>query len=237
LLFWVLGIPTAALANLDAAEADALVRARWFEGVPADRIEPLTPDAVTRLGVLLADSAERQTHAPALELLGRAGADGAYELVAEYAADVPSGEVDRAIFRARLAIPLALGYLARRDDRALWRLIEAAGVGAAPASWHRAQLDGVRSGVLRQKMAITGLALSGRPEAGVTLRQMGAQVAPSPVARGRSGDFADLRAHLDEACALSSPCSPCFSRCWPVRHSPHPPSRCTTSIGSSTSIW
>jgi hypothetical protein len=201
-LFWILAIPAAAIANLDAAEADAIVRARWFEGVPANRIESLTPDAVRRLGVLLADPNQRQTHAPALELLGRAGADGAYELVADYADRVPSGEVDRAIFRARLAIPLALGYLARRDDRALSRLIDAADAGAAPAPWRRARRVGVRSGVLRQKMAITGLALSGRPEAETTLRRMGAQVAPSRVARGRAGDFADLRAHLDEALTL-----------------------------------
>ncbi len=196
---WLLCGGASAAPFLDAEEAERIVRAQWFEGVPEDRIGPLTLDAVRRLAALLDDPAEADAHAPALELLGRAGGPGAYESITAYASRPLTGAVNGADYRAQLAIPLALGYLARRDERALAALIEAAGPGAAASAWTHRHLDAARTGVLRQKMAITGLALSGRPEAHVALMSLATTVAPSQAARGSAGRFSDLRAHVDEA--------------------------------------
>jgi len=163
-------------AALDAGEAAELVRTTWYEGIPEDRIEPLAPDAMSFLAGVLADPARVAEHAAALELLGRAGGDGAYELVAAYAAQAPSGSIDAPTYRARLAVPLALGWLARSDDRALSILI-AATKGAADATWSYRHMDASRVADLLRRHAGSGLALSRRPEAVARLREMAAEPA------------------------------------------------------------
>jgi hypothetical protein len=181
--------PSTAGSTLGEEEALAIVRVQWFEGIDADRIAPLSPQAVDALRSLLADPAERVSHATAIELLGRAGGAGAYEAVAEYAAEEPAGEVDGAVYRARLAVPFALGHLARSDARAVQGLL--AGVQRTPVrGWHYRQIDGSRMGRLLRTNAVSGLALSGRPEAAAVL---------DAIARGEGpGGDAALKAHAAE---------------------------------------
>jgi len=152
----------------------------------ADRDASTVSDSdVTRRRRLLLDfdpgrpsgiSSTNDEHAAALELLGRAGGDGAYELVAAYAAQAPSGSIDAPTYRARLAVPLALGWLARSDDRALSILI-AATKGAADATWSYRHMDASRVADLLRRHAGSGLALSRRPEAVARLREMAAEPA------------------------------------------------------------
>lgn len=185
-------------AELGADEADALVRAQWFEGIPESRLSRLSPEAVRHLGALLRDPAEREHHATTLEVLGRAGGEGAFEQVEAYARVAPVGDMPAAVYRARLALPIAYGYLARKDDRALAKLIAAVGPEAAPAAWQYRHLDASRVGVLLQKMAVTGLALSGRAEARAALLSLSYQGGSSKASL-RSAGFSDLRAHIAEA--------------------------------------
>jgi hypothetical protein len=178
---------------LDEEEALAIARAQWFEGIPDERIARLSPEAVEALRSLLEDPTEQASHATAIDLLGRGGGSGAYEAVAEYAADVPEGEVEGAVYRAHFAVPFALGYLARTDDRALQDLLTM--VQRPPTrGWRYRQLDGARMGRLLRTNAVTALALSGRSQSGSVL---------AAIARGEGPGSDDaLRAHALEMRAL-----------------------------------
>jgi hypothetical protein len=182
--FATAALSSPALADLDAAEAEELITTLWYEGLPAERVEPLTAGALAYLGEILDDPAASDRHAAALELLGRAGGAGAYEKVAAYAANVPSGAIDGSLYRAQLAVPMALGYLARGDDRALSVLLTAADR-EGEVSWSYRQLSRSRIGSLLRRNALSGLALSRRSAASARLRDL--------ANRGDGG--AALRAH------------------------------------------
>lgn len=190
--------PAVAGAELDAAAADELITTTWFEGMPAERIEALAPDALAHLQAVLADPREGPHHAAALELLGRAGGPGAYEVVAAYAAAAPKGTVEGHVYRARLAVPIALGYLARRDDRALADLL-AGSAGSGDAAWSYRQLDAARVGRLLRQHAVSGLALSRRPEAKTRLRKLARDRAD------RAGVARHAAALLSDAAVLGRP--------------------------------
>jgi hypothetical protein len=191
---WIAGIVLASgspvSADLDADAAEALARARWMEGIPEESLEPLTAAAQTRLAQLLADPAEAPHHAAALEIMGRAGGEGAYDAIAAYAGAQPAGVADAGLHRAQLTVPLALGHLADVDDRALEHLIALAESAPAPASWRHAHLSATRVDRLRRELAVTGLALSGRARAGAVLRRL--------AGRG-GGPQSDLQAHAERA--------------------------------------
>lgn len=158
--------PARALDEDDAAAAEALVRAVWFEGMPFAPARTIGPAGVARLAALLSEPSERAVHANALIAIGIAGAPDAFEVLRAYAAVEPEGAVDGATYDARVALPLAFGHLARADDRALAALLErAVGAPVAPPTWSYRSLRGARlAAALRESLA-TGLALSGRPEA------------------------------------------------------------------------
>jgi len=149
-------------APLTADEADALVRARWFEDMPEDRIAPLSGEAVAHLDALLRDPAEAQQHAACVELLGRAGGPGAFAALEAFAGREPVGEVEAATYRARLALPLAWGAMAQRDPRALDPLLALARADAAAPTWRFRRLDSSGVHALRRSLARTALRGSGR---------------------------------------------------------------------------
>jgi hypothetical protein len=160
----LLTFSASAQSPISADEAESIVRARWYEGVPPERIAALSDAAVERIGDLLDDPAEQEYHAAAIALLGQGGGTGAYEAILDFASLAPQGDVDGAVLRARLEVPLALGRLANSDDRALAWLLDAASQ-SSPVEWHSGRIDAARIGRMLQRYAITGLALSGRAEA------------------------------------------------------------------------
>ena len=228
-LFLIDTLASPASASLDAEEAEALAMADWFEGVPDDRISRLTPAAVARLEAMLSDPARSLRHAAIIELLGRAGGPGVYEILAALDPAPPEGEVkgeaegevkgavDRevggevegeameevegSVYRARLAVPLALGYLAREDDRALQRLLSKA-ESRRSAHWRFRHLDEVRLAELMQMQALTGLAVSGRGDALRTLQRL--SQAPDAPERGSQARRSDdrIREHAREMTRL-----------------------------------
>jgi hypothetical protein len=184
--------PNPAAAELDAEAALELARTQWFEGMPADRVEPLSREAHQALGALLEDPAEVEHHAAALELLGRAGGRAAFPLIRKYQRSAEGNasddtEVSSAGHRARLAVPVALGYLARHDDRALRHLLREADRTDAPR-WHTKRISADRTARVHREVCAIGLGLSGRDEAEGALRRM--RGAGSPEAWSR---------HLGEA--------------------------------------
>ena len=175
--------------------AQELVRARYFEGLPYSRARQLTPAGVKVLIEMLADPGELEHRANIVMALGMSGAAQAYPALAELHAVLLEGEIDNAQYRARSALPLAMGHLARSDSRALAFLIEAVRQ-EAPLSepdWSYRHLSGQRlEGVLR-RATITGLAISARPEAVALLQELDERARVDPASAEES------RTHIREA--------------------------------------
>jgi hypothetical protein len=148
----------------EARAAEALVRRTYYEGLPVDAARAITPAGAERLAALLADPAERANAAKIALALGIAARPGAFEAL-ERAADAgASGELDRAAYRLLDAVPIAMGWLARSDDRAFaWLVARAATRGADPG-WSHGPFAGQRLADQQRRRAIAGLALSGRAE-------------------------------------------------------------------------
>lgn len=146
----------------EARMAEALVRKTYYEGMPADAARAITPAGAARLVELLADPAERAHGANIVTALGIAAQPGAYEAIAAAAEVTASGEVDRRLYRLLDAVPLAMGYLARSDDRAFAWLVARAGSRSAAPAWSHGPFEGQRLADQQRRRAIAGLALSAR---------------------------------------------------------------------------
>jgi hypothetical protein len=193
-----LAFPAGAKGSSDIDAAEALARSTYFEGVPYGEARKLTDAGAARLAEMLEDPAEARHHAQIAEVLGMSGRAGAYEAIARAAAAAPTGEVDAATLRTRVAILVALGHLARSDDRALADLVAAAtGDGPTPA-WRHGRLRGPRLAALLRRSALSGLALSGRPQAAEVLQQL---LMDARGARAGAG-APDLVRHLEAALRL-----------------------------------
>jgi hypothetical protein len=165
--------------SLDAAEA--LARDTFYEGVPAEDVRALDAAGIERLVEMLGDPAEAPHHAQILEVLGISGRPEVYAAVAAAAAEEPTGEIDRAGLRKRVAVLVALGHLAREDDRALADLEAAVLVGTARTPrFSHGPLRGKRLAGLLRRSAVNALANSGRTEARATLQQLENAAADDP---------------------------------------------------------
>jgi hypothetical protein len=181
------GGPARAGEREEAAAAEALVRARYYEGLPFADARAITDAGAARLVELLDDPGERAIWDAVVFALGVAARPGAYEILASAAERGASGEVDRAAYRLAIALPLAMGHLARSDGRALaWLLARAESAGGDPGWWHGAHAGRALADELR-RAAVRGLGVSGRPEARAALEALVA----APALRGFAA-FGDL---------------------------------------------
>ena len=195
-LLGALAVGEAALGQAEPAAAEVLVRRWYFEGLPYEDARALTPAGVARLAEMLTDPAEAEYWANIVAALGMSGNSSAFPALARFAASPPEGGVASAEYRARLALPLALGHLARSDARAFALLVEQARDPPASPSWRYRHLRGARLATLLRDTAITGLGISARPEAKDLLRELADRAAADP------GTPDALRAHLGESLAL-----------------------------------
>ncbi len=183
----------AQLAERDFAEE--LVWADYVEGLPYVEARELTPAGVERLIEMLRDPAEAEHHENIVMALGISGAPQAYPALVAFGDEEVEGEVGAAAYRARRALPLAMGHLARTDPRALRFLLEAArreGPESAPRWSYLYLRDQRLAGILR-RAAITGVAMSGQPDAVAALRALGERVRDDPSTTD------ELRVHVREA--------------------------------------
>lgn len=180
----------ASAAPMTAAEADALVRAVYYEGLPADALARIGPEAAAHLASLLGDPNEAAVHANALLALAASDDAVAFVAIRDWAAAPRTGELDRAAFRAWQVLPYALGELAARDPRAL-ALLRAKALGERPA-FAFGRFDAARLERMQQRAAVHGLALSGRPAATAVLDEV-ERAAPSADAALRDA-IAEARA-------------------------------------------
>jgi hypothetical protein len=191
-------LPADAGASADIAAAEMLARTVYHEGVPYGEAKKLTDAGAARLIEMLDDPAEARHHAQIAEVLGMSGRAGAYEAIARAAATVPTGEVDGATLRKRVAVLAALGHLARSDDRALADLLATAGSDAPTPAWSHGRLHGPRLAALLQRSALSGLALSGRAQAGEALRRQLFEARGPRAAKGSP----ELTRHLEAVLRL-----------------------------------
>jgi hypothetical protein len=187
-----------ARASADVSAAEALARTTYHEGVPYGAARKLTDAGAARLMEMLDDPAEAAHHAQIAEVLGMSESAGAYEAIARAAAAVPTGEVDGAALRTRVAVLAAFGHLARSDDRALANLLAAATLDGSTPAWSHGQLHGPRLAALLRRSALSGLALSGRAQAGAALRRL---LIDARGARAANRD-PELARHLEAALEL-----------------------------------
>ncbi len=172
-----------------------MVRADYVEGLPYAEARQLTPADVERLSEMLQDPGEAEHHENIVMALGISGARKAYPALVEFEDRAVEGEADAAEYRARRAVPLAMGHLAGTDPRALRFLLEAArreGPESAPRWSYLYLRDQKLAGILR-RAAITGVAMSGQPEAVAALRALGERARDDPSATD------ELRVHVREA--------------------------------------
>jgi hypothetical protein len=192
LLLALLGWAGGAAADDDVRAAEDLARSLYYEGVPYDEARALSDAGVARLIEMLSDPDEVAHRSQIVEILGIRGGPGAFEALLAVAEEHPVGEVDGETWRTRMAVRAAMGHRAREDDRALAWLETRAAQRATP-SWSHGPLRGGRLAGLLQRGAVTGLAISGRPEAHATLLSLSAN---APAAD------AELRRHLDASLSL-----------------------------------
>jgi hypothetical protein len=167
-------------SELEASRADRLAAAIYFEGVPFEAGRDLSDTDVARLIELLTDPAKIRQHPNILVLLGMSGSPAAFDEIADYARRGSSGELDRLEFRARRSIAYGMGHLARVDDRALaWLVRAATDANHAPQRSFR-QMGPERIARLMREGAITGLALSGRPNAARVISEIVAAPSATP---------------------------------------------------------
>jgi hypothetical protein len=193
------------LTATQSARADStsvaveLVRPVYIDSFPVERARALDAEGVAALARLLRDPAEANAHCNAVTALGWSGRAEAVAALIEYASAAPPGETPRARYCALTRVPLALGHLARGDDRALaWLLAEAAR-GAHDPGWRHGRQQGERLALWLDEQVRTGLALSGRDEAAPWLSDALPKAPTAQRAAGGGDVLTARRARLLEA--------------------------------------
>lgn len=203
--FFLIFVGVAFATAQDSGEAVELrVRQIYFEGYPVTASGRLESIAVERLGEMLRDPIEEPYWSNIVLALGASENSDAVRHLADFAARRPSGEVSSAVYQAQVSLPVALGQLAHSQPAA-FGLIEAMARDARlERGWRFQSLSGASLAGSLRRSAITGLAVSGRPEVAAVLSDLEARTATS--ASAASGVVADqagqLLRHLEFARTL-----------------------------------
>lgn len=193
LLAAALSLPAGAGAQVTADEIASRARQIYFEGFPLDAARDLTPAAVDRLAQMLASPDERDYWSNVVLALGASGSPRAVAPLATFAQIRPTGEVDAAWYQARMALPVALGSLASDSDEAFALLRAMARDSSPDPGWSFQSLRGASLAGALRRAAVTGLAVSGRPDAEVVFDEL----------RDEPGTaHSELASHLESARAL-----------------------------------
>lgn len=204
LVLAALAVASASAAGNSVREIEARVRQIYFEGYPAATDGRLESIAVERLGEMLRDPSEERYWSNIVLALGASENPGAYRQLADFAASRPRGEASSGVYQARVALPVALGHLAHSHPPALELIEEMARDERSEPGWRFQSLAGTSlAGVLRRS-AITGLAVSGSPEAAIVLGELETRALQRrATTAGKAADESDeLLRHLEFARTL-----------------------------------
>jgi hypothetical protein len=161
----------ASASSAEIQQAEDLVLAVYFEGMPTEHARELTPAGAQHLIELLQAGEQIPFHSNIVLALGIAGHPRAFETLEWYGRDEP-GEVASGIYRARVAVPIAMGHLAARDDRALLWLSSRARGGAKPPRWKRTSEPSSGLTDTMRVQVLNALAISGRSAAADVLNEI-----------------------------------------------------------------
>ncbi len=153
---------------LSVEETEALVRGRYYEGMPRELAARIGPEGCARLVDMLGDPGETRHHDQVLVALGVCAPEGGLEAIDAWLQALPEGELDRPRFKAWLAVSHALAALAEHDPRAVARLEARMTAPEAPRFRH-GRHRGARLLRLQRDGAATGLAETGLPAARAAL--------------------------------------------------------------------
>lgn len=193
----LLFLPLRAAADtplVGASEAEARVRQFYVEGFPFEAGRNLSPAAVDRLAEMLASDEERTHWSNVVLALGLSESPRAFAPLAAFAARPPRGEATPDAYRAQMALPIALGHLARSRMDAFTLLSRMARETGRDPGWSFQSLGGADLSAALERAAVTGLAVSGRPEAAAILDEL--------AGRPAGPDAEEWERHLDFARAL-----------------------------------
>jgi len=122
----------------------------------------------------------------------------AYAAIDRFADSLPRGPVDHATFRKQVAVRIALGYLARSDDRALATLIAEVTADGPGRNGRATGANGERAAGGLLRAALSGLGLSGRRQAAEVLSRLASGLRDTAA----PGHDPELARHLSSALAL-----------------------------------
>ena len=149
--------------DLVKAKADNLIHQHYFKGIPYFEAHSLGHDAVPYLLSLLQNSNEKEFWVNIIVTLGFIESNEAFDPLVLFLEET-EGEVDVQTFKALLSIPFAIGCIASSSDsEALNYLISIASFPVGGT--FRWSFKGQNIDLLLSQEALTGLAVSGRPEA------------------------------------------------------------------------
>ncbi len=151
--------------------AHAFAETLYFENVPFDEASQLSDADVRRLAGWLEDATRTEQHPNIVIGLGMSGNKRAYRALRRYAKRAPKGAVESAQYRARMAIPIAMGHLARSDHRAL-RYLARELRRPRPVQWTYRHLDEERLAAMLLRARVSGLGISGLPKATAELESL-----------------------------------------------------------------
>ncbi len=162
---------TASAISPEAQAAEDLVFAVYYEGLPEERAHQLTAAGATHLAEFLRSGDREKFHSNIVLALGISAHPQTFETLEWYGRDEP-GDVGPGVYRARVAVPVAMGHLSRTDDRALAWLARRARNGVKPPRWRMAgrRSDGLADTMRSQ--VLNGLAVSRREDAAELLAEI-----------------------------------------------------------------
>lgn len=158
--------------------AVAFVHHVYVHGVPFAEAAGFSPAEAASLVKLLDDTRERKYWSNVVTVLGASGDKSAYKTLAAFLKRPGKDPMTPEEYRARLAVPLALGYLANRTDDA--RALDDVAAGADAGTWKLGWkgpggLDDVARNQDLAAASAWGLAVSGKPRAAERLKELAAK--------------------------------------------------------------
>ncbi len=173
LILALVSSPLTTLAQTDdplKAQVDDLVHKHYMHGIQYVQAKALGPAAVPYLIDLLDNPDEKEFWVNIIVTLGFIEDSAALAPLISFLSDAHA-EVDSFTFRALLSVPFAVGCIASNgDSRALGYLLD----NLSPSASRSAQwsFQGKKIDQLLMEQSVTGLAVSGRPEARAELLKL-----------------------------------------------------------------
>lgn len=212
----VIAVESSTTEDAVVGDVEAFVSETFFEGVPYLQAVEFGAEVIPVLTEIIGDPERVEMWSNSVATLGAIGSEEAEEALMQFLFDRPVDELTATEYLAKSNVPVALGWLASRDDdgSAIETLISATNsdwwVNVARIDWttpiHTDRQQLIQSLVTK---SIIGLTLSGTEEAAIRLRQLEGQIdlgSPQPLLAPNESAVVDgLNEDAQEAITFVSP--------------------------------